>query len=213
MRYYIADNHFYHKNLITRMDNRNFKTIEEMNEKMIEIHNSIVRTNDEVVFIGDLSFGNGKETMEIIKRLNGTKYLIEGNHDHKYLQDKDFDKSVFKWIAPYKELSDNKRKVVLCHYPILFYNGQYRKNESGDASVYHLCGHVHDTGDNKMLNDFILQQRNKIVESKGQKSNMNSEIINCFCMFSDYKPLTLDEWISVNEKRLADYKEIKNGKN
>lgn len=207
MRYYIADLHYYHKNLIKRMDTRPFATIEEMNEKMIEIHNEVVRKNDEVVFIGDLSFGNGKETMEIVKRLNGIKYLIEGNHDHKYLQDKDFDTRVFRWIAPYKELKDNKRKVVLCHYPILFYNGQYRNDENGVPNTYHLCGHVHDTQDNKLLNEFILRQRQiEVTNRNEEKAFMNSEIINCFCMFSDYRPLTLDEWIEVNNKRLEAYK-------
>ena len=26
-------------------------------------------------------------------------------------------------------------------------------------------------------------------------------MINCFCMFSDYVPLTLDEWIQVDRER------------
>ena len=35
-------------------------------------------------------------------------------------------------------------------------------------------------------------------------------MINCFCMFSDYVPLTLDEWIQADKKRrerisLSDY--------
>lgn len=36
MRYYIADCHFYHKNLLTEMDNRDFESVEQMNEVMIE---------------------------------------------------------------------------------------------------------------------------------------------------------------------------------
>lgn len=36
MRYYIADCHFYHKNLLTEMDNRGFDTVEQMNEVMLE---------------------------------------------------------------------------------------------------------------------------------------------------------------------------------
>ncbi|MBO4782059.1 MAG: hypothetical protein J5522_06645, partial [Lachnospiraceae bacterium] len=27
------------------------------------------------------------------------------------------------------------------------------------------------------------------------------QMINCFCMFSDYVPLTLTEWIKVDEER------------
>lgn len=205
MRYYIADTHFFHRNLILRMDNRNFKTVEEMNEKMIEIHNNKVRKNDEVIFIGDFSFGTAEQTMEILKRMNGTKYLIEGNHE-KYIKDANFDKKLFKWIKPYVELKDNKRKVVINHYPILFYNGQYRLNEDGTPSTYHLCGHVHDTNDNKLLNKFILEQRNtKTIPASGKESYMPSNIINCFCMFSNYEPLTLDEWIEVNEKRLKEF--------
>ena len=26
-------------------------------------------------------------------------------------------------------------------------------------------------------------------------------MINCFCMFSDYQPMTLDEWIEIDRKR------------
>ena len=36
MRYYIADCHFYHKNLLTEMDNCGFESVEQMNEVMIE---------------------------------------------------------------------------------------------------------------------------------------------------------------------------------
>ena len=34
MRYYIADCHFYHRNLLTEMDNRDFESVEQMNEVM-----------------------------------------------------------------------------------------------------------------------------------------------------------------------------------
>ena len=27
------------------------------------------------------------------------------------------------------------------------------------------------------------------------------EMINCFCMFSDYQPMTLDEWIEIDRNR------------
>ena len=57
MRYYISDLHFFHGNLNKRMDNRGFDTVEEMNEYMIKQWNSKVRKNDEVVILGDFSFG------------------------------------------------------------------------------------------------------------------------------------------------------------
>lgn len=203
MRYYIADTHYFHKNLLTKMDNRNFETVEEMHEYMIKKHNSKVRKNDEIVFLGDFSFGKPEETMEILKRLNGTKYLIQGNHE-KYLRSPEFDKSLFKWIRPYEELNDNGRYVILSHYPILFYNKQYRKMEDGSPRTYHLCGHVHDTHDNVLLEKFIKQEKETmVIEKSGEEKPIPCNIINCFCMFSDYEPLTLDEWIELTNKRLS----------
>ena len=43
-----------------------------------------------------------------------------------------FDATRFEWIKPYAELNDNKRKIILSHYPIFCYNGQYRRNKEGN---------------------------------------------------------------------------------
>ena len=134
MRYYISDLHFFHSNLNEHMDNRGFSNVEEMNHYMIRQWNSRVRNGDDVVILGDFSTGNAEETMDVLKQLKGKKYLIQGNHD-RYLKDKDFDRSLFQWIQSYKELNDNRRKVVLSHYPIFCYNGQFRMNAEGNAST------------------------------------------------------------------------------
>ena len=42
------------------MDNRDFESVEHMNEVMIEKWNKKVHVRDEVVILGDLSLGNGK---------------------------------------------------------------------------------------------------------------------------------------------------------
>ena len=136
MRYYIADCHFYHKNLLTEMDNRDFESVEQMNEVMIEKWNKKVRAHDEVVILGDLSLGNGKETNEILCRLKGRLCLIRGNHDERYLRDKDFDVSRFEWVRDYAEIHDNKRKIVLMHYPMFCYNGQFRRGADGTPLTY-----------------------------------------------------------------------------
>ncbi len=202
MRYYIADLHFFHSNLNDRMDCRGFADEEAMHEYMIEKWNAKVRTNDEVVILGDFSMGRGKPTMDIIKRLNGSKYLIRGNHDH-YLKDRRFDENVFKWVADYKEMHDNRRKVILCHYPVFCYNGQYRMDGSGAATNYMLYGHVHNTYDEQLINRFIQEMRaeKRMIHGQGGSVSIPCQMINCFCMFSDYTPLTLDEWIEVDKKR------------
>ena len=90
---------------------------------MIHQWNSKVRKNDEVIVLGDLCISAKAEaTNVILERLNGRKYLIIGNHD-KYINDKEFNRNLFQWIEPYMELNDNKRKIILSHYPIMCYNG------------------------------------------------------------------------------------------
>lgn len=207
MRYYIADLHFYHAAMNQRMDKRGFASVEEMNEYMIAKWNGKVRKNDDVVIIGDLSWGNAEETNALVKRLNGRLYLIQGNHD-RFLANKDMDVSRFQWIKPYEELSDNKRKVVLCHYPIMCYNGQYRLDEEGNPKTYMLYGHVHDTQDQRLLEQFQEITRNTVTtDAQGNTRNIPCNMINCFCVYSDYEPLTLDEWIECDKNIRRDKEE------
>lgn len=205
MRYYISDLHFYHANMNTQMDQRGFASFEEMNEYMIEQWNQKVRKNDEVVILGDFSIAKGEKTNELLQRLKGKKYLIVGNHD-RFLNDKTFDRSLFKWIEPYMELNDNKRKVILSHYPVFCYNGQYRLNDQGEPKVYMLYGHVHNTYDELLINHFqnITREQKRLVYHANEERPIPCNMINCFCMFSDYTPLTLDEWIKLDAKRRKD---------
>lgn len=202
MRYYIADLHFYHQNLLTKMDCRNFISVEEMNDYMIACWNKKVKKNDEVIILGDLSYGNGYQTNEILQQLNGKLYLIKGNHDDRFLKDKNFDSSRFLWIKDYAELNDNNRKIILCHYPICFYNGQYRLDKDGNAKTYMLYGHVHNSRDQQLLDIFNDITRNYQINPDDNKT-IPCQMINCFCMFSNYQPLSLDEWIENNAQRLA----------
>lgn len=201
MRYYIADLHFFHAALNQKMDRRGFASAEEMNGYMMRKWNGKVRQNDEVVILGDLSWGTVEQTNELLYRLNGRLYLIAGNHDH-FVSQKEAKLNRFTWIKPYGELSDNRRKVVLCHYPIMCYNGQYRRDENGMPKTYMLYGHVHDTRDQRLLEQFQEITRNTLaVNAKGEEQYIPCNMINCFCMYSDYEPLTLDEWIENDRKR------------
>ena len=201
MRYYIADSHFFHGTLNTKMDQRGFESVEAMNQYMLDQWNRKVRKNDDVVILGDLSWGKPKETNDLLEQLNGRLYLIEGNHD-RFLKNREFNAGRFVWIKPYEELQDNKRKVILCHYPIMCYNGQYRLDKEGNPKVYMLYGHVHDTFDQRLLEQFQRITANSVIEQlDGRKRNIPCQMINCFCMYSDYTPLTLDEWIALERQR------------
>lgn len=85
MEYFTSDYHLGHDN-IREYCNRPFKTVEEMNTKIIERHNSIVKPEDTVFFIGDFCFKGGSQgspskAEEYKKRLNGNFIFIAGNHD------------------------------------------------------------------------------------------------------------------------------------
>lgn len=208
MRYYIADNHFFHKGVNDRMDHRGFENTEAMNEYMIQQWNSRVRRNDEVVCLGDLSIGNPRGTNKILDQLNGRIFMIRGNHD-KFLDKTDVNLSRFEWVKDYAEMYDNGRKVILCHYPIVCYNGQFRLDKDGNPKVYMLHGHIHRTPDIVGLHYY-----KEFVKSFPRSSRGSDEpkpapvnIINCFCMYSDYVPLTLDEWIE-KERSGVDMKSV-----
>lgn len=198
MRYYISDLHFFHKSLLTQMDCRGFASVEEMNTYMIHKWNQRVNHNDEVVILGDFSFGTAEETNWVLKQLKGKLYLIEGNHDH-FIENRKFDASRFVWIKPYAEIKDNKKKIVLSHYPIFCYNGQNRVDGEGNPLTYMLYGHVHNT-----LDEVLVQQFQKITREttrEGVDYPIPCNMLNCFCMYSDYTPWTLEEWIIFHKNR------------
>lgn len=205
MKYYISDLHFYHEALLTEMDYRGFENLEAMHDYMIKAWNDKVNKRDEVYILGDVSFGNGEETNRILEKLNGKLFLIRGNHDNRFLKKADFRSERFEWIKDYYEGNDNKRKVILCHYPILCYNGQYRVNQAGESTSFMLFGHVHDSHDQRLIEEFVgITERQIIYDRDGNEKKLHCNLFNCFCMYSDYKPLSLDEWIAFwrkNENR------------
>ena len=201
MKLYIADCHFFHQSLLNSMDMRPFTSVEEMNETMIERWNSKVKTHDEVYILGDFSMGSVEESEKILMRLKGKLTLIVGNHD-SFAKKKSFKAERFRKITSYLETSDNGRNVILCHYPILFYNKQFSTDSEGNSKTFMLYGHVHDTFDEKLLNRFICEgKQEKRIMKDGEVKTTPFNLINCFSMFSNYTPLSLDEWIEFDKKR------------
>lgn len=135
--WFSADLHFSHNNII-RYCNRPFSSVEEMNEKLIENWNSVVKPTDTAYILGDFSFShNVKEIAKHWAALNGNKKLIYGNHDGSIIKYQwDFDPSELS--GHYKEITIEKQKIILCHYAMRVWNG------SGYGS-WMLYGHSHGT--------------------------------------------------------------------
>ena len=81
--YFTADPHYGHDN-IRRFCDRPFDSWWEMNKVLIANHNAVVGPNDHVYFVGDFAFMNKGKIVEILKRLNGKKFMILGNHDKEH---------------------------------------------------------------------------------------------------------------------------------
>ena len=186
--YYIGDPHFKHKNVIKHDFNngcRYFESIEEHDKLIIENWNRVVGPNDNVYILGDLSWGNAKETEELLKKLNGKKILIKGNHD-SYTKDPACRKQ-FEAIYDYKTIQDGNRMVVLFHYPILFYQNQHRN------SVL-LYAHVHNTREEK-----LFQETCERIASETDIP-FNCYNVGCMTPWMDYCPRTLDEILAAHKK-------------
>lgn len=126
--FFTSDTHFSHKNII-KYCNRPFNSIEEMDEKLIQNWNSVIKPNDSCYHLGDVCFG---DFSKIRQRLNGKIYLIKGNHDRK------LDRSYFEWVRDYYELQVGKQSIILSHYAFKIWNRSHHNS-------YHLYGHSHGT--------------------------------------------------------------------
>ena len=171
--FFIADTHFYHKNVI-KYDKRGFSDVYEMNKTIIDNWNKVVSDNDVVYILGDFIFGSVKQAMGVLNQLKGRKHLIVGNHDNKILSDKNF-RSYFESINDYKEIYIDKRKVILFHYPIADWCGMFNGS-------LHLYGHVHTNGTQYKMNKnsynvgagvigFTPRTLNELIEMNKEKEN------------------------------------------
>lgn len=136
MLYFSSDHHCWHKNIQKFCPNtRQGDGVEEMNQLMINAHNSVVKPEDEVWFLGDFSFGDAKSTKAIISQLNGKLNLVLGNHDKVIRGDISIQK-MFTSVQEYKRISVGRQSIVLFHYPIIEWDSMHHGS-------YHLFGHVH----------------------------------------------------------------------
>ena len=195
MKYFISDLHFFHANILN-MDGRNFDNITEMKDYIINVWNSRVKPNDEVFILGDFSWDNGTNTYDLLTKLRGKLYLIKGNHDYRYLEDKNFDDYIFEDVRDYMETRFEKKKIIMSHFPMPFYNHQFSDN------CYMLYGHVHNTYDEYLLNRFInYSGKYERGTAGGEVQTTPFNMINVFCGFCGYIPRTIDEWIEIDKKR------------
>lgn len=173
--WFTSDTHFYHENII-RFCNRPYWQLEGgdraaapdrvpdmdwMNTDMVNKWNARVRPHDIVYHLGDFCFGSPTKWNSILDRLNGRIILIQGNHDHKNLQNVQVksrfmeiheelytveDCSLEEWHPGFLRYTNNEVRLWLNHYPAKGAEADDRgfvRPEPSQPYDIALCGHVH----------------------------------------------------------------------
>lgn len=138
MLYLTADLHLGHSNIICLGAGRPFSTIEEHDRTLIANINDTVATTDELWILGDVGMGLKTEGFREARAKINCKYvhLVVGNHDSR---DRALNSGAFQSVQDYirvGKLSRDGYRAVLCHYPILDWDGMYHGS-------YMLHGHIH----------------------------------------------------------------------
>lgn len=141
MIFFTSDLHFSHNRLFV-YEPRGFSSIEEMNKEIVNRWNDIVEPADTVYVLGDLMLVNNDEGMEYLSQLNGSIYVVLGNHDTNRRIEL-YNSLDNVTILGYGDILKYKKyHFYLSHYPTITAN-----NEDADAPlrkyVINLFGHTH----------------------------------------------------------------------
>ena len=111
----VSDTHFGHQGVCKFMRNdgvtklRPFDNPDEMDEFMVKAWNERVRPTDKVYHLGDVVIN--RRALGIMRRLNGDKVLIRGNHD--IFRDNEY-REHFRELRAYHVMNG----MILSHIPI-----------------------------------------------------------------------------------------------
>lgn len=193
MNYYISDTHFGWTN---KYEGRTL----EHDQLIKENWNKTVTNADTVYILGDIGkIGKNQDTeklIEIIATLKRKKVLVVGNHD--VLKDIRLCQ-LFTEICFYKELTDmvdgKAIKLVLSHYPQIFWNGQHK----GWISLY---GHLHETEEydvyNKCINFINDYFDGKTMKGYTDCPKARAYNVGAMLPYMNYTPRTLKEIMSTS---------------
>ena len=171
---FTSDLHFGHRNII-RHCNRPFYSVEEMDEFLIDKWNRKVGKNDTVYILGDLMFRNEKPPEEYLRRLKGKKHLFTGNHDRDWVK-KCALSDWFESVNRLDFISDGKRQMALCHFPMMSWPHMTR--------CYMVHGHIH----NDTTAEYWPLIRN------------NPLMLNAGVDINGFEPVTFEEMVVNNER-------------
>ena len=123
--WFTADTHFHHDAVIG-FCSRPFADVEEMNQALIDRWNECVGRGDLVYHLGDFAFGTPAQAVEVVRQLNGQKFLVMGNHDRNRVPVLRALEPHFVWMRDLTRVKPrlglSKKYIVLCHYAMRTWN-------------------------------------------------------------------------------------------
>lgn len=185
--FFSADWHSYHENIVRGVSKwpdkracRDFDTLEEHNDTLINNINKVVKKDDILYLIGDVAFGGKQNIFNTMNLVNCKNiHLCLGNHDHHIrknttvLNEKGEEikvQTLFKSVSDIITKKISNERFVMCHYAL-------RTWENGHHGSVMLYGHSHGS-----LPDYTTSM---LVEVKGE----NGEIIKSMNQMLKFKTM------------------------
>ena len=181
--WFTSDTHYGHKNIVRGVSNwsnksgcRDFDTIEQMNDAMVENINACVKADDTLYHLGDVAMGLFENVAKFLQRLHCQNiHLILGNHDHHIRKDRDGVQSYFASTQKLYFKRIGEIEIMMCHFPMLVWENHHR-------GAWHLHGHSHGH-----LDDPVFYQR-KVIDV-----GMDAH--------PEFRPYSFDEIAAIMETR------------
>lgn len=134
--WFTSDTHYGHARILS-YTSRPFESVDEMDERMVELWNAVVKPGDSVYHLGDFALCDIDRALKVVKRLQGQKFLIFGNHDKRLRKDPRF-LGHWIWARDLESIDVEGQKIVLCHYAMRVWNRSHHGS-------WQLFGHSHGT--------------------------------------------------------------------
>ena len=184
---------------------RDFDTIEEMNQAIVDGINNNVKENDVLIHLGDWSFGGIENIWNFRKQINCKNiYLVYGNHDHHIIGNRIlpniekwssgdrtmYAKELFKYTDHVLDFTitsnafKGKLNFFCSHYAHRIWNRSHH-------GVMHLYGHSHST-----------------LEYNQWGKSMDVGIDNAIKLLGEYRPFNILEVydiLKVRDKHIIDH--------
>jgi len=145
--FFTSDTHFGHnKEFVWKA--RGFESVEDHAEGLIKNWNSVVKPDDIVYHLGDMSLSTEYEekSLQWVKRLNGNICWIVGNHDsERRIGVFGMCDNIFE-IQKVEICKMDKFNLYLSHYPTITSNTiGHIKEAPKPNSIFNLHGHTHQS--------------------------------------------------------------------